>query len=406
MRARAVIIGLAGALLIAGFGYLNDEVLGLERFTAGYLLPIIVFILMGLVAGLATFRGPLKPLQPAEMGLILLMLLVPCSVVSRGLLRAFTPTLVMARYEARLRPAWQEHDLVGYVPPRMFPGGTAYDPDVIEGFVSGKGRGRFIEISRVPWAKWRRPLVTWLPMILLSATSMICLGLIVHRQWARHERLRYPIAEFASSLLSGRVAGDDKPLFANRRFWIGLGIVLGIHTVNGLSAWDLSAIQIPRTFSFDQIGQRWPWIASAPRATEMLNVTIYPTVVAFSFFLAAEISLSLGISHTLGVFVGAALVARGIDCQEWHMAVGATAWQRFGAYTAFGVILLYTGRGYYGPLFRRALLPTAPAKSVAGHEVWAARIFLAAQVGLIVLILRLGLDWPLTILTVGMMTLM
>jgi len=409
LTVRALLIGLFGAVLIAALVYLNDHVLHMESFTAGHLLPVGVFVVMLVGAAavkLVWFRRPERRFRAGELAVILMLLLVPCSIVSRGLLRTFTPTLVLPRYWYRQEPGWQKYDLMDYVPPALLAETGPEHPEVLDDFVSGKRTSdEHIALGDVPWAAWRRPLAAWLPVIVLTTVSMTCLGLIVHRQWAYRERLRYPIATFASSMLSGRLDGGGPSLFRNRPFWIGLAVVFAIHLINGFHAWEMIRIRIPMTLDFTAVTQKWPGAASAPRICELLQPKIYFTAIAFSFFLASDIVLSLGLSHLLGVIVGGMLIARGMDLREWELAGGATAWHRFGAGLAFVLIFLYAGRRHYGQVLKGAFLPGSRAEGAGPHEIWDCRFLFLAQVGLVAWIVRLGLDWPLAILTVGLLML-
>jgi len=79
MTARALIIGLIGAMFIAGFGYINDQVFGFESFTSGHLLPIIVvglmFITMIILNPLLFRARRSWLLRPAEMTLVVVLMM-------------------------------------------------------------------------------------------------------------------------------------------------------------------------------------------------------------------------------------------------------------------------------------------------------------------------------------------
>jgi len=242
-----------------------------------------------------------------------------------------------------------------------------------------------------------------MPLVLLSVTSMLCLGLIVHRQWTRRERLRYPIADFTTTMISGRTPEGQAPLFRHKLFWIGLAIVLGIHVINGIQAWHPDSIRIPLTFDFTPIGQKFPAISSAPWSWSMMRFRLYPTVIAFSFFLVSDITLSLGLTQFLALPIGVWLISMGVDIRSGYMSGGGTGWQRFGSYFAFALMLLYIGRRYYWRLLKRTLFFGRDSQDVAPYEARAARVLLLAMGAMIAMIVSLGLDWPLAVLTVAMM---
>ena len=405
MTFRAVVIGLLGALFIAGLGYMNEVTIGLESFMAGQLVPMIVFgplILAMMFVNLIMRR--IKPglgFKPAELAVTFVLILTACSVPSRGLLEPLMviPTMPLRYYEQK--PGWRKYELIEYAPPDMFVSDRQYDEETMSGFLSGWGsEGHPIGLKDVPWHAWREPLKTWLALAFLLAVAGACTALVVHRQWSSHERLRYPIAEFASALIEEGPGGSPAPIFSNKLFWLGLLIPLSIRVINGLYAWFPDVmINIPLRFDFAVVVQKWPIIGQAPHGWDLFFPRIFPIVIAFTFFLATDISLSLGISQAALVVIGLMLVSRGVDITGDPMTGGGVDWQRFGSYAGFGVMLLFIGRRYYWQVFKGAVT-FVRTKGVDRHTPWAARALVLALAGMILFITRLGLDWPLAVLAV------
>ena len=412
MTFRAVIVGLAVGMCIAGVGYYNDRILELESITAGHLLPISVLgmlLLWMAVVNPLVFRLRRRwAFRPPEVATALAILLVSCSIPGRGLMEQFTQILAMPPYWAKRNPGWRKLELMKHVPPAMLAGGGQYDETVMGGFNTGglSKTGGHIGLDRVPWDRWARPLATWVPLLLLLAVGATCLALIVHRQWSRRERLRYPIAEFAASLIDRDPARAVGPIYRNRLFWIGLAIVLGIHGVNGLHKWfPEDMIKIDMRFDLWAIGRKWPLIPQANWGRGWMQATLYPTVIAFSFFLASDISLSLGLTQVVYVPIAMVMATAGIDMQSSYMAGGPMGWHRSGSYLAFALILIYIGRRYYGDLLKSAVT-FRRRRGVEAYEAWACRVLFVALAAAVAIIIRLGLDWPLAVLAVGLMMMM
>jgi len=411
MTIRAVIFGLLGAMLIAGLGYINDQCLQMASLLAGHLVPVAVFMIMLLMGGaiaLLRFRARRGRVTPGELAVAMTLMMVGCSIPVSGLLETFTPSLVMPLHFNRQFAGWRKHRVLSYAPPSMLPGDGRYDqhPEVLDDFLTGKGdRDRYISVADVPWDQWRKPLITWVPLIVLSAIGMTCLGLIVHRQWSRRERLRYPIAEVATTLLSRRMEGQKESLFRNRLFWTGFAAIFAIHLINGIHRWYPNFINIPLQLNFDQVYQKWPILTKTSWGGNLARPFIVWTAVAFSFFLSSDIALSLGISQFIQVPLEAALLRAGVDISSGYMSGGPTAWQRFGSFFAFALIILYVGRRYYWDLLKRALA-FRPSASVTSYEAWSCRALLAAMVAMVLIIWRLGLNLPMSVLVVGMAMMM
>ena len=416
MTWRAVIIGLVGAWLIAGFGYVNDWVLDLERFTAGRLLPVIVLGPM-LVAVLLV--NPLLcrwrrhwALRPAEIGLIVILTSAACSICGGGLMDHFLQTLVLPHHWNRVTPGWKERDILSYAPRDALVDPRGQE-DALNQFVTGAeqaGRGQatldetLVRLWRqVPWAAWSAPLRLWLPLVFLAALASVCLALVVHRQWSEHEHLAYPIAEFTTALLQTDEGQALGRVFHGRAFWIGFAAVFLIRLNNGLCQWFPEAlIPVRLTFSFTSFGTLWPLMLDIPLSGySLLNVTIYPLAIAFAFFVSSEISLTLGLTQILWTLAAAPMVKAGIDLSTDYGLGGWSAWQRVGSYMAFSLMLLYAGRHYYGQVLTQALCFWRPRRPDDG-AVWACRLALLSAAVLVLQTCRMGLELPYAIGTVGL----
>jgi len=404
MTARAIILGLLAALFIAGFGFINDRVLRLESFTSGHLLAVIafggLFLMLAVVNPLLGKIWRKLILRPAELAVMVTMMLVACSIPGRGLMEEFTYVLAMPAHWNRLSTEWRKHKLLDYVPPQALPADGKYDEQVQPGYITGLRKpGQRISLYQVPWAKWQRSLQTWLPLLLLSAACSVCLAMILHKQWSVNERLRYPIADFANSLLQ-RDAEGKSTILHNRMFWLGLAIILFIRGVNATNAWmDGRFISIPMSFDLRAIGQRFPIFHKDINGRMLLWLQVYPIVIAFSLFLASDISFSMGVCQFLCFPILAYLITIGVDMRTDYELGGVQGWHRAGSYIGMGLILLYTGRQHYWNVLKSAFT-FRPNARVAGATVWACRIFLVCLVAMVVLITDLGLAWPLSIIVV------
>ena len=415
-----MIVGLIGAMLMAGLGYINDWVFGLDSMTAGHQLPVSVMglfiVAMIVINPLLGRLGRRWALRPAEVGFAMMLLMVSCSIPGRGLMEQFTEALGMPAHWNRMESWMRKNRLLEYVPPFMLPAGGQYDDRVTEGFLTGGlGRpGRPIGLDRVPWDKWRTPLLAWCPLIFLTTAASICLGLIVHRQWSSHERLQYPIAQFTRSLIeAGTSASANRTgpprwwgdLFRNKLFWVGLGIVLAIRIINGLNVWyPENMIQIPMTYDLSPLRQIWPTVAKTFTIAHLLRPQIYPIVIAFCFFLSSEISLTLGLSLVLYAPIAVTLIVRGVDTSTDYEIGGIEGWQRAGSYVALGIALFYIGRRYYIDVLKQAIT-FRPQPGVESYAAWACRFLLLTTAAIITVVACMGLDWPIAIMTVLLMML-
>jgi hypothetical protein len=417
MTLRALILGFAASLFIAGAGYINDRVLELESFNNGHQAPIIV---LGLMFVWVTCINPLlhrvrKSLafRPSEIALVVALTMASCGISGRGLMEQFAQMLVMPYHWERITPGWQEHKLLDYAPKQAL-----VDPepenDVVTAFIQGKDateqEGNTLlqrtetRIKRVPWRQWRRPLLTWLPMVFLVTVASVALALIVHRQWAHHEHLQYPIAQFTNALIEREPDRAWGPIFRNNLFWIGFCVFFLIRLNNGLQRWFPDyLIPVRLDFSLWPFATKWRAITRAPWHWGLLSLKIFPLVIAFAFFLSSEVSLTLGLSQILWAAFAIPVVTAGISLNTDYDIGGWQGWHRAGSYTAFTLMLLYTGRYYYGTLCRKAVCFWEAVKEDQRVAVWAFRAAVLSVAGLIVLAMRLGMAWPIAVATVLLM---
>ena len=405
MTPRAIILGAVGAILIASLGYLNDTVAGLN-FLVGNHMPILVF------GGLIVFSLMLNPLlrrvwpgaalRQGEMAVVTALALMACAIPGSGLMRKFSQTIAVPAHFYRQTPSWTSTKVLDYAPPGLLLRDPT-DTSAITTFITGAGSSRLLDPAAVPWSHWARPLSLWVPILLLIAVAVTCLSLIVHEQWSRRENLRYPIASVASAVITGQVPGCSTPLRSDRLFWLGLVIVFGIRVINGLNVWFPGrGVSIPMDFDFTPLAELWPAIKNLPLWPSPFAVSIHPTVIAFAFFLASDVALTLGVTQLGYAVLLCVLAQQGIAVggNETLTGTSIVSWQMFGSGLGMGLIILYLGRNYYGGLLWRCF--TRPG---GDYTVWALRVLLLAGLGLAGILMWVGLDWPLAFLTVALVLL-
>lgn len=402
MTLRAVILGLIGSAFIAGVTFVNDAPLQLD-FLVGNQFPISVFgllvVVMVVVNPLLRAARRRARLRPGEIALALALMLVACSVPGAGLYRTFPPAVAMPVFYNQQSAGWRKNKVLAYTPSAMLVNSGRYDSEVIGGFRTGMRGESDIPLSAVPWSAWRGVLAAWMPLIVLCAVAVICLSLIVHRQWSQHERLRYPIAMVAGTLMDAGGGPASPSVYRRRAFWLGAGAIVFINVVNYIHVWSPRSIEIPLKLDLRPILYQYRTLARTPGAWRVMQPVLYPTAVAFAYFLASDVSFSMGISQIVFMAIAAALVAAGVDISENRMDGGVFAWQRSGSYFALALLLLYIGRRYYAETVKAAVTFRAGRRGQP-YAVWACRVLLACVAGMTAILAAFGLDWPFALLLI------
>ena len=374
----------------------------------GNFMPISVYGVLVLFLALIyplwlriTRKGALKR---SEFAVILVLVLASCAIPGSNLLRLFTPALIMPHRYELTEPGWQQQGVMDLVPDGMLVD-ISEDPDtVLGGYTRGlKEAADPLAFDEVPWHAWRSSMFFWIPIILSLWIALVSLAVVVHRQWADHEHLPYPIVTFTKALLPDE-NGERSPVFANPIFWLGLGGVFLLHFYNYLNVWFPNVLfgQIPLGVDFSPLAELSDTFEQGGGRTLLGYFTIYFTVVAVAYFLPKEVSLSLGIGPFIWVFIAGIFATYGVGVGGWQgtwpFGLTMDAMMIMGGYFGMLIVLLYTGRQYYSSVFRRAFgVPTQD--EVETSAIWGARFFMAGMLFFTVYCaMYVGLDWPIALM--------
>ncbi len=409
MTIRGIIIGLIMAVLMgAGGAFASKHVPGMWGLVRGN-LPVSVF------GALIVFVAVINPLlrrihkslrfSAGELALILSLTLIGCGIADAGLMRYFPKSLVQPMQLERSRPGWQQKDILGYAPDSTLPNKGVGSPAIVDNYITAMGtEGDPIGLGEVPWSAWKGPLKVWVSIIAFMFAGVICLAMIVHRQWAEKERIRYPLAEIATSLFERDDKGDTK-LFKNRMFWIGASIPFALMIINGLNAWFPGFPSIPLTFNFSALASKFPELAKITGARAVTSPTIMPAALGLSFLLASDIGFTLGIAPVISMFAVFIMMQIGVDISGGRMEGGFIQWQSFGSFMAMAVMLLYVGRRYYWHTLSEAVT-FQRREETSRYSVWACRGFIICVVGATGVLMAVGLDVVVALLAVLSTTLL
>lgn len=401
MTIRAVLMACAGIALICGFGFFNDFVLR-QTYMVGTFMPIPVYggVILFLLA-LNPLLGRLRPswmFTGRELAFVIAVVLFVCFIPGRGLMHHGTGTLMLPHHYAKTDTTWQQVGALKLVPPQMLADVSDDDDTALGGFVQGLGQGStHISFRKIPWRAWTRTFLFWGPLLFTLVVALSGLALVVHRQWAVHEQIPYPIVTFAEAILPahGKAFGE---VFRSRLFWAGMIAVFLIHMNNCAAVWwPENIVPFQLRYDFRPLVPLFPAFARGD-GWDIAYPRLLFTVVGFAYFLSSELSLSMGLAPYLYAFFKGTCVGYGIAVSSNFFALESIERGLYGgAYLGIGLVMLYNGRRYYANILRSSLGLHAPERPEP-YAIWGARVLALAAAAFVVQLVALGIDWQLATL--------
>ena len=206
------------------------------------------------------------------------------------------------------------------------------DTNVLRGFYEGESS----VFSAQNLYGWLMPALAWSAFIFVLYFVLICMNVILRRQFTTHERLTYPIAQ-----LPLEMGGNPSRFFRNRLMWIGFGIAGGIELLNGLHLVYPAVPSLPvgqRVFS--GLFQDKPW-----NAVGSVLFSVWPSVVGLAFFLPLDLACSALFFYFFGKIQLVAFSAFG-----WHTHPYLDE-QSQGGWIGLGLLALWISRRHLNRVF-------------------------------------------------------
>ncbi len=417
---RSVTFALLGILLIAGLAGYHDSACFYGPHMVGNHLPggaLTYIVFVGLVwNGVAGRISRRLALTPRELVVVLMATLVASFPPVAGLFRYALRILMLPWYYLPGHPEWAQHGLLDMIDPRLFPtpgpAASAAAPGspeavayqrVYQGFFSGLAQGnRWVPLWNLPLDAWWRPALFWGPLVFLLSIVCIALQFVVHRQWAHHEQLSYPVAQVLGSFCTradGRPGVPD--IFRNRLFWWGFVPVFLYYML------DFLGVKYPTSFPrmsqmFPALKHWWvplqtpfPAITHGPNWWNLASQSLFFTILGAAYFVSSEISLTMGLSPLILTLTGVAFYYAAGHPLSGEQIDSASA----GAYLGYALILGFTGRVFFRALFARAFgFRKDPLREEDGSAILAARVLVVALLAEIVVLHWMGLEWVFAVL--------
>ncbi|MBC7785851.1 MAG: hypothetical protein H7144_18645 [Burkholderiales bacterium] len=350
---RSVLLGLFGTVFICFVTPFNDYALN-NTPMVGNNLPVgavlLAFCFVVFINGPLTRFAPRLALSTGETIVAFSMMLVSCSIPSAGLLRYLPPMLVTPFYQAadntEYRAVLEEIDLPKWIVP-SYEGNTPSewinDP-LARGYIT-----RWVDPGGgLPYAAWLTPVLTWAIFIFALYGALLCIVVLVRRQWVENERLAFPLAQIELALIEQPQPGKMfNPTLRSGFFWLAFGCVFLLHINNGLANYYPGYLPpIPTTYNFADLMAEPPWLYARH---ELKAASIYFIVIGATFFIPSAIAFSLWF-----FFILEQLFAMTMGSITGDAFLGGTLEQHYGSIFAFALSVFWVGRHHWALIIRQA----------------------------------------------------
>jgi len=340
----AILIGVAGAIATWIAAPYNNFVLGNAYITDSYLPIAALFLALLLVLVINPVLRRIAPglaLGPSHLAIAFGIFLIASVLPGQGLLRMLPYTLARIPMDVRNNRQLAEAYRQMHLPSCLFPDriGFGVDTPVSEYFLTQLPPGRSI-----PWAAWIPPLLSWGAFLLFYWLMLVGLAMVVYPQWRRNERLPFPLLSVQQTLIEGEEGAATPPIFRQRAFWIGAGIVFLLHFLAGLKAynpesvpavpldWDLSGL-----FTEEPLVYLPGWIKQN---------RIYFIFLGMAFFMPSRIGFSIWF-FVVG-YAAYVVVGRAYFPPFYYASIRD---HRMGGMWALTLAVLWLGRAHWKRVF-------------------------------------------------------
>ncbi len=187
---------------------------------------------------------------------------------------------------------------------------------------------------------WWQPILWWTVLLSVLIWVMICIDLLLRKQWIERERLTYPIVR-----LPIEMTHTDGRLFKNKMLWAGFAIAGSIDLINGIHAFFPAFPEIPvRKANLGIYFTEKPWDAMGWTPIYILSFG-----VGLAFLMPLEMSFSLWFFYLFWKAERILGRAMGLQILPGFPYDGP---QGVGAYLAIACCGLYGGRKHFYAIFR------------------------------------------------------
>ena len=265
---------------------------------------------------------PRYALRQGELLTVYVILSISSAIAGHDMMQTVVPIIPNGFWFATQENEWQQL-FWRFLPSWM----TLNNMSVLQDFYDGDTTF----YSKRYLSAWWEPILWWTLLLSVIIWVMICIDLLIRKQWIEHERLTYPIVR-----LPIEITHNDGRLFRNKMLWVGFAIAGGIDLINGIHAFFPAFPEIPvRKANLGAYFTEKPWDAMGWTPIYILSFG-----VGLAFLMPLEMSFSLWFFYLF--WKGERILGRAMGLQILP-GFPYDGPQGVGAYLAIACFALYGG---------------------------------------------------------------
>ena len=340
IRPRALIVTL---LLIVPNAYfvVGAEVLweqGLPtRIALFYSVVFIVFVMTLLNVLLEKFL-PKAALTRAELLFLYIMLSLSASLSGTDMLQGLIVTMGHPFWFATPENDWKNL-FWRYIPKWLVVG----DLNILTGFYKGESTIYDEKHFKV----WISRLLIWAGFTICLVFTLLCINVILRKQWVEREKLTYPIIQLPLEITRG------SSFFRHQLLWWGFLLAGGIGILNGLSHLYPVIPSVPvKSQNIGVLFTEKPW-----NAIGWTLISFYPFLIGLSYLIPLDLCFSVWFFFVFWKIERIIGSAAGLEHLPRFPYVTE---QSFGAYMGLCIFAVWASRKYFFEIIQKVFGRRSP----------------------------------------------
>lgn len=235
------------------------------------ILFLLLFIALN---GVLRRIAPRLMFSQVELLTIYVILNIGSCLIGHDMLQVLVPVMVHPYAMATPENGWAKLIL-----PYMKPWLSVSNHGAVSAFY--EGHASFLAWENLRW--WLIPLAAWSAFTLALVLSMLCLVVLLRKQWTDSERLTYPLVQLPLDMTA-----PGAPLFRSRLMWTGFAVAGAIDLWNGLTFFRPELPMIPiKTLELTPLFSTHPW-----DAVGTIPIRFYPFALGLGILLPVDLLFS------------------------------------------------------------------------------------------------------------------